>query len=86
MRVLSGVAILASKCDCSIALSFQDVMFFMPFQIFKKKLDIEKSLNFFDFSKFELKIFNEKSLQILKLLTLSEYSYLISKMQTSFPM
>ena len=49
VRVLSGVAVFASKYDCSNRCSFRDMRFFMIFsEIFKKKLDIEKFQNFED--------------------------------------
>ena len=36
LKLLSGVANLASKCDCSIAFSFPDVTFLSSFQIFRR--------------------------------------------------
>ena len=50
VRLLPGVANLASKCDCSNAFSFPGVTFFLSLKNWSKSLDIK------NFTKFEVPI------------------------------
>ena len=48
VRVLSGVANLASDYDCSNPCSFRDMTFFMILSEFEKNLNVKKFQNFKD--------------------------------------